>query len=72
MKLIDDWKQAHHFGSVQMAGTGALIGALAAGLMASGMIVPWLGLIPEWAVFAGGAVICVLTVLARILQRDPS
>jgi len=69
MKLIDEWRDAWRLRSVQIAGGGAIAGALAAGLMASGAIVPWLGLIPTWAVFAGGALICAFTVWARITQQ---
>ena len=68
--IIDEWKKAHKFTSVQVAGSGAIAGALAAGLAASGTIVPWLGLIPQWAVFAGGAVICVLTIIARLWKQN--
>ncbi|MGS1128461.1 DUF7940 domain-containing protein [Rhodanobacter sp. UC4437_H4] len=69
MKLIEEWRQAWRLRSVQVAGGGAIAGALAAGLAASGAIVPWLGLLPVWAVFAGGALICALTVWARITQQ---
>lgn len=69
MKLIDDWKQAHKFGSVQIAGAGALLGYLAAGLIASGAAAQWVGIIPIWAVFGLGALICTLVVVARVLQR---
>lgn len=62
------WREGIHFESVQVAGTGAIAGALAAGVAASGAVVPWLGLVPNWAVFAGGAVICALTVVARLLK----
>ena len=62
------WRESIHFESVQVAGFGAIAGALAAGVAASGAIVPWLGLIPNWAVFAGGAVICALTIAARMLK----
>lgn len=71
MKPVDNWRRALHLGSVQVAGTGAILGALAAGLMASGAAVPWLGLLPTWAVFAGGALICALTVAARLFMRSP-
>lgn len=71
MKLIDDWKRAHHFGSVQVAGAGAFFGYLAAGLIASGAAAQWVGLIPIWAVFALGALICTLIIAARVLQRTP-
>lgn len=71
MKLIDDWKQAHHFGSVQIAGVGAFLGYLAAGLIASGAAAQWVGLIPIWAVFALGALICTLIIAARVLMRTP-
>lgn len=66
MKLIADWRKATKLRSVQVAGGGAIAGAVAAGLAASGAIVPWLGLIPDWAVFAGGAVICALVIIARL------
>ena len=69
MKRVDDWKQALGFGSVQVSGAGALAGAVAAGLMASGAVVPWLGLIPKWAIFAGGSLICTLTIIARLFRR---
>lgn len=71
MRLIDDWKQAHKFGSVQIAGAGALLGYLAAGLIASGAAAQWVGIIPIWAVFGLGALICTLVVVARVLQRTP-
>lgn len=70
MKLIDDWHKSWRLRSVQVSGTGAILGAIAAGLIASGAAVPWLGLIPTWAVFAGGALICALTVLGRLQRQD--
>lgn len=66
MKIDPNWRKAPKMRSVQVAGAGALAGAVAAGLGASGAIVPWLGLIPTWAVFAGGAIICVLVIVARL------
>jgi hypothetical protein len=69
MKLIDEWRNAWRLRSVQIAGGGAIAGALAAGLAASGAILPWLALLPVWAVFAGGALICALTVWGRITQQ---
>lgn len=69
MKLIEDWKRAHHFGSVQVAGVGSFLGYLAAGLVASGAATQWVGLVPMWAVFLFGGIICNLIILARILQR---
>lgn len=69
MKLIADWRKATKMHSVQVAGTGAIAGAVAAGLAASGAIVPWLGLIPTWAVFAGGAIICGLVIVARLVDQ---
>lgn len=69
-KPIPDWHKAHKLRSVQVAGAGAIAGAVAAGLAASGAIVPWLGLIPNWAVFAGGALICALVIVARLVQQD--
>ena len=68
MNYIDDWRKAWKLRSVQVAGMG---GALAAGLALSSTVVPWLGLLPVWAVFAGGAVICGLTVWARLVKQTP-
>lgn len=69
MKLVDDWRQAHKLRSVQVAGTGALAGAVAAGLAASGAAAAWIGVIPTWAVFAGGSLICLLTIAARLEKQ---
>lgn len=71
MQLVDNWKQAHKWWSVRVSGFGAVAGAVAAGMAASGAVVPWLGAVPDWAVFAGGAVICALTVIARLWKQQP-
>lgn len=68
-RLIPEVRQAHKLRSVQVAGFGAIAGAVAAGLAASGAIVPWLELLPVWAVFAGGSLICALTVFARLWRQ---
>lgn len=69
-RLIPDFRRAHKLHSVQVAGVGAIAGALAAGLAASGAIVPWLALLPVWAVFAGGSAICTLTIVARLWKQS--
>lgn len=61
--------KARKLRSVQLAGAGAIAGALAAGLGASGLIAPWYGLIPKWMVFAGGSLICALTVVAQLREQ---
>jgi hypothetical protein len=66
VKLIEDWRKGWQLRSVQVAGIG---GALALGLAASSAVVPWLSLLPVWAVFSGGAVVCALTVWARLAKQ---
>lgn len=70
-RLIPDLRTAHKLRSVQVAGAGAIAGAVAAGLAASGAAAAWWGTIPDWAVFAGGSLICALTVLARLWRQKP-
>lgn len=67
--LVDDWKRNHKKRSVQVAGIGTLAGALGAGLSAAGGIVPWLGLLPTWAIWLGGSLICALTVAATYWKQ---
>lgn len=70
--LIDhlDAHQAHKRRDVQIAGVGAIAGAVAAGLAASGAIVPWISIIPMWLVWAGGSAICALTIIARLWRQS--
>ncbi len=67
--LIPDAAKAHKLRSVQVASFGAVAGALAAGLGASGMAAAWFGSVPNWVVFAGGSLICALTVAARLWKQ---
>lgn len=67
--FIPDLGTAHKLRSVQVAGVGAIAGALAAGIAASGAIIPWLSMLPDWAVFLGGSLICALTVVARLWRQ---
>lgn len=69
MQLIDDWKKAYRLHSVQVSGVGAVVGALAAGMAASGAFAPWFGVLPTWMVWAGGALICAGTVFARLVKQ---
>jgi asparagine N-glycosylation enzyme membrane subunit Stt3 len=72
MKLVSDWKQAHQWASVRIASGGALLGAVAAGLAASGAASQWVGLLPVWAVFGLGALICLLIIAARLWDQAPA
>lgn len=69
MKLVDDWRCAYKWASVQIAGAGALFGALGAGLAASMSAAQLATFMPTWAVWAGGALICVFVMLGRLLMR---
>lgn len=67
--LAPDAHRAHKLRSVQVAGFGAIAGALAAGIAASGAILPWLGTIPDWMVYAGASLLFTLTVVARLWKQ---
>jgi len=71
MKMVDNWKQAWRWGSVQIAGSGAILGALGAGLAASTSAASLAKVFPPWAVWAGGALICACTVAGRLLVHTP-
>lgn len=55
--------------SAQINGAGFFFGALAAGLQASGSFASWFGAIPTWMVWAGGATICLLSVVAQYWKQ---
>lgn len=65
-----DANQVHKQRDVQIAGIGAIAGAVAAGLAASGAIVPWISVMPTWLVWAGGSAICALTIIARLWRKS--
>lgn len=72
MKMIDGWRHAGKLRSVQTAGLGtlgAIAGAIASALAASGTAFTWVGFIPMWAVWAGAAVIGSLTIFFRVTQQ---
>ena len=71
MRLVEDWRNAWKWASVQIAGAGALLGALGAGLAASTSAAQLMDYVPRWAVFGGGALICGLVVAGRMLKREP-
>lgn len=70
MKLIPDWKKAHHLGSVQIGSSGFLLMSLGAGLSLSASAAQWIGVIPNWAIFLMASAICAATVIGRIFMRD--
>ena len=71
MKLVHDWRRAWRWRSVRIAGSGAILGALGAGLAASTSAAALAKILPLWAVWAGGALICALTVAGRLTQERP-
>ncbi len=71
MKLVDDWREAKKWGSMQLGAAGTLLFALGSGLTASGSAVAWINVIPRWAVFALASVICAAIMAARILHKEP-
>lgn len=78
-KLIDDWRKAHHFGSVQVAlvgAVGALLGGVGSLLSGIGDIAPWLHVasewidtIPRWVVWFGAMAFCCGFIIARIFRK---
>lgn len=71
MKLIDDWREAHRFGSVQVAALGALLGGIGAVLSGVADIWPWMHVMPRWLIWTGGALICACIVAVRLFVRTP-
>ncbi len=66
MKLIPDWKQSWKYHSVKV---GTIAGALAIGIAASGGVTSWVGLIPNWAVFLLGGIVCFFIVFSRLVKQ---
>lgn len=73
-KLIDDWKAAHKFASVQLA---AIAAALAAIMAANpSLLLGLVGMLPQGplrilASAAIGLVVFVLPAIARVVQKVP-
>lgn len=71
MRLVDDWRKAHHFGSVQIAAVGALLGGIGAILSGVADILPWMHVMPRWMIWAGGSLVCILIGIARLYVHAP-
>lgn len=72
MKLVDDWRSAWKWASVQMSAvTGVTHGLLAS--IAGGMklALPLVGVVPLRWVFVAGAALSVATFVGRLVKREP-
>lgn len=68
-KAIAELKRAHRKGPVQIATAGAILGAIGAGLAASTSAASLVNVVPAWAVWAGGALICACVTTASIIRH---
>ncbi|MEO5811537.1 MAG: hypothetical protein ABIU96_03875 [Rhodanobacter sp.] len=77
----DDWHRKFKLTSAWVAAIGALFAGTGAFLSGVGDIIPWLDVIsqwfntiPRWQIWAGGALVCVLILIARFTlfrRREP-
>jgi hypothetical protein len=69
IRLADDYKTIHRRWSARITFGGA-IGAFASALALSGGAASWAGVIPLWAVFVMGGVICVGSLVATYIRQE--
>lgn len=70
-KIIPNAKEVHHRWSFQISTFGAGLGALGAGLAAGTSAANMAPILPEWAVWAGGALICACVSVAMYIKQKP-
>ena len=81
LTLIDDWRRGHKFSSAWLSAIGLVLGGTGALLSGIGDIAPWLRpfadwlrAMPRWQIWAGGALVCGLILIARFTlfrKSDP-
>lgn len=69
MKMADNASTIHHRWSFKLSTFGAVAGALGAGLQAAPSIAQAIDILPMWAVWAGGALICALVSVAMYIKQ---
>lgn len=65
----DESRTIHHRWSFKLSTAGAILGALGAGLQAAPSIAQAIDVLPMWAVWAGGAVICATVSIAMYIKQ---
>lgn len=68
MKLARDYKTVHRRWSYRISGGGA-IGGFASALALAGGAASWASVIPLWAVFALGGLICAASLIATYIKQ---
>ena len=70
-KIIPNARQIHHRWSFKISTFGAGLGAIGAGLAAGTSAANMAPILPEWAVWAGGALICTCVSIAMYIKQKP-
>lgn len=72
LRLVRNWRHAHHWWSVRFAGAGAILGAMGAGLVAGfgvyGALQPFWPLLISWI---GGMLVCLVVIAGRVIEQRP-
>ena len=71
MKLVRNWRDAHHWRSVQASSTGAILSAAATAAATASSAGTLAGGIPVWAVCALFCLIFVAALIGRLLLQRP-
>lgn len=69
--LVSDWREAHRWASVWIAGSAAtLFGAVGAALALSSSAAQWASVLPSWAVFLIAAAIFLSVIVGRLYSQN--